>query len=303
MHDGRRPRSPRGARRSPPSSSGPLGGGAPSGPGSASPTPTTGRTSRSSTTGRPAPTSLWSIVSVVLLLAGIGALVWWRAFRGERRRAAPSSRPPRDPLRRARATPSMRAIAKYLGVVVALFVRAGGARRDHRALHGRGPGVLRLPARGVPALQPDPHLAHPDGACSGSRPRSSPPACSSRRSIGGREPRFQRLGVNVLFGALLWSSPDRWPASTSRSTSGFGSTRRSGSATRATSTSTSAASGRSRSSPGSSSGSALMLRGAVARAARAATSAARWCWMFTGAVDRDRPDVRRRLLLLARART
>jgi hypothetical protein len=49
-------------------------------------------------------------------------------------------------------------------------------------------------------------------ACSGSRPRSSPPGLFLAPVIGGREPKYQRLGVNVLFGALLSSSSARSPA-------------------------------------------------------------------------------------------
>ena len=63
---------------------------------------------------------VWSIVSVVLLLAGIGALVWWQAFRAGRT-SRRSSRPPATRCGFA-LTPSMRAVGKYLGVVVALFV-------------------------------------------------------------------------------------------------------------------------------------------------------------------------------------
>ena len=63
---------------------------------------------------------LWSIVSVVLLLAGIGALAWWMAFRGGHEEAVEA--PVSDPFTGLSLTPSMRAVAKYVGVVVALFV-------------------------------------------------------------------------------------------------------------------------------------------------------------------------------------
>ena len=45
---------------------------------------------------------LWSIVSVVLLLAGIGALVWWRAFRGGDEPSRRSRRPTRPAPRHRR---------------------------------------------------------------------------------------------------------------------------------------------------------------------------------------------------------
>jgi nitric oxide reductase subunit B len=67
--------------------------------------------------------------------------------------------------------------------------------------------------------------------------------------IGGAEPRFQRLGVNVLFGALL-VVVGRWRGNYFAIHQKLTSNGRSGSGIRATSTSTSAAPGRSRCSPG-----------------------------------------------------
>ena len=69
--------------------------------------------------------------------------------------------------------------------------------------------------------------------------------------VGGREPRFQRLGVNVLFGALLVvvAGSLAGEALAIHQKLGLGSSFWFG--TRATSTWTSAASGRSRSSRGS----------------------------------------------------
>ncbi|HEX2310771.1 MAG TPA: hypothetical protein VHH91_08650, partial [Vicinamibacterales bacterium] len=92
---------------------------------------------------------LWSIVSVVLLLAGVGAFVWWTAFRQEREPQVEA--PAADPFATVTITPSMRAIAKYLGVVVLVFV-VQVARRADRALHRRETGVLRAPGRPVSAV-------------------------------------------------------------------------------------------------------------------------------------------------------
>jgi nitric oxide reductase subunit B len=63
---------------------------------------------------------LWSIISVVLLLAGVGAIAWRMAFTTEPEAA--SEAPVSDPFTGLTLTPSMRAIAKYVAVVVALFV-------------------------------------------------------------------------------------------------------------------------------------------------------------------------------------
>ena len=143
---------------------------------------------------------LWSVVSVVLLLAGIGALVWWRAFRsGEDELAEP---PAEDPLGDIRPTPSMRAVAKYLGVVMALFgVQVLlGALTAHYTVEGQS-------FFGLPVAQWLPYSLtrtwHLQTAVFWIATAFLAAGLFLAPAVGGREPRFQRLGVNVLFGALL----------------------------------------------------------------------------------------------------
>lgn len=62
---------------------------------------------------------LWSIVSVALLIAGIGALVYFRTFRGEAEEALQP--PAADPFEAVAATASMKATAKYAVTVILLF--------------------------------------------------------------------------------------------------------------------------------------------------------------------------------------
>ena len=100
-----------------------------------------------------APTSanvLWSIVSVVLLLAGVGALVWWHGV-PRRRTSREWRRRRRDPFAAVTITPSMRAVAKYLGVVVALFVVQVllGALTAHYTVEGQA--FFGIPLGAVPA--------------------------------------------------------------------------------------------------------------------------------------------------------
>ena len=67
----------------------------------------------------PAPSAiLWSILSFIFLLAGIGGLVWWYASR-EEIHFQPAF-PAKDPFLSFTATPSQRATLKYFFVVVAL---------------------------------------------------------------------------------------------------------------------------------------------------------------------------------------
>jgi nitric oxide reductase subunit B len=143
---------------------------------------------------------LWSVVSVILLLAGIGAIVWWRAFHKEEDEAA--TPPATDPLQGIQATPSMKAVAKYLGVVTALFgVQVLlGALTAHYTIEGQS--FFGLPiAKWIPyALSRTWHIQTGvfwiATAFLGTGLFLAP-------AVGGREPRFQRLGVNILFGALL----------------------------------------------------------------------------------------------------
>ncbi len=148
-----------------------------------------------------AATVVWSIVSIVLLLAGVGALVWWRAFRAGSE--APAVEPPAtDPLAPLALTPSMRATAKYLAAVVALFVVqvALGAVTAHYTVEGQGffgfPLARYLPYSLTRTWHIQTGLFWIATAFLAAGLFLAP-------VVGGREPRFQRLGVNVLFGALL----------------------------------------------------------------------------------------------------
>lgn len=63
---------------------------------------------------------IWSLISIAFLLAGIGALVWYKVFR-DRGEALPKPLP-QDPLDSIETTPSMRATGKFALTVIALFV-------------------------------------------------------------------------------------------------------------------------------------------------------------------------------------
>lgn len=142
-----------------------------------------------------------SVASFVLLLGGIGALVWLYAARRQQWQSAPQNTP-KDPLIALQPTPSMRSTTKYFWVVGALVViqMATGVIAAHYGVEGTG-------FYGIPLAEWLPYslvrtwhvqlgilwiatswLA--TGLCLG-------PA------IAGREPSFQRLGVNLLFVALL----------------------------------------------------------------------------------------------------
>jgi nitric oxide reductase subunit B len=145
---------------------------------------------------------LWSVVSVVLLLAGIGAIVWWKSFRPDPADHEHVPAPASDPLGKFVITPSMRAIAKYLFVVIAVFGLQVmlGALTAHYTVEGQH-------FFGLPLAQWLPYSLtrtwHIQTAVFWIATAFLAAGLFLAPAVGGREPRFQRLGVNVLFGALL----------------------------------------------------------------------------------------------------
>ncbi|XXX81537.1 cbb3-type cytochrome c oxidase subunit I [Sorangium sp. So ce134] len=147
-----------------------------------------------------APNVVWSVVSVVLLLAGIGALVWYHAFRRGEDPSAPA--PARDPLGGWVLTPSMRAVGKYCVVVVALLALqvALGALTAHYTVEGHE--VFGLPvADYLPCAVT--RTWHVQLGVFWIAPAFLAAGLFLAPAVGGREPRGQRLGVDVLFGALV----------------------------------------------------------------------------------------------------
>ena len=143
---------------------------------------------------------VWSFMSVLLLLAAIGGIVWYRAFRPE---PADETRPPaRDPFGDLEVTPSMRAVGKYLAVVVLLFVVqvALGVVTAHYTVEGQS-------FYGIPLAEYLPYSLsrtwHIQSALFWIATSFLGAGLFLAPVVGGAEPRFQRLGVNVLFGALL----------------------------------------------------------------------------------------------------
>jgi nitric oxide reductase subunit B len=142
---------------------------------------------------------LWSMGSVVLLLAGIGALV---AYRAKQREDEPGPLPDKDPLLGSTPTPSQKATYKYFGVVAALaVVQIGlGALTAHYGVEGSGffgfPLAKWLPYAVTRSWHTQIGIFWIATAWLATGLYLAP-------AIGGAEPRYQRLGVNVLFGALL----------------------------------------------------------------------------------------------------
>ncbi|MDC0747140.1 nitric-oxide reductase large subunit [Polyangium mundeleinium] len=144
---------------------------------------------------------VWSVVSFVLLLAGIGALSWYFAAQRHRPTEDPVY-PERDPLIGLQATPSMRATRKYFWVVAALIVTqiALGAVSAHYGVEGSG-------FYGIPLDRWLPYAVtrtwHVQLGIFWIATAWLATGLFIAPAVGGHEPKFQRAGVHFLFVCLL----------------------------------------------------------------------------------------------------
>ena len=149
----------------------------------------------------PATTFIWSAFSVTFLLAGIGLLGWHHAVshgRKEREHDLPAS----DPLRKVVVTPSMKATAKYFWVLLALFLVQilFGAMTAHYQVEGQlvygYEAAEILPYSITRTWHTQLAVLWIAVAWLGTGLYIAP-------AISGYEPKFQALGVNVLWVCLL----------------------------------------------------------------------------------------------------
>ena len=144
---------------------------------------------------------VWSIVSFVLLLAGVGGMVWY--FASQPRNVADELLPANDPLLGLHPTPSQRATIKYFFVVAALWVvQVGlGAITAHYGVEGSGfygiPLDRWLPYSVTRTWHLQIGLFWIATAWLATGLYIAP-------AVSEAEPKGQRLGVNVLFGALIF---------------------------------------------------------------------------------------------------
>jgi len=143
---------------------------------------------------------VWTGVSIIMLLAGISAMAWWYAAR---RSEEPESAPPEsDPLQRWAATPSQRATIKYFWVVSALILvqMLLGVVTAHYGVEGDG-------FYGIPLSEWLPYSVtrtwHVQLGLFWIATAWLAAGLFIGPLVSEREPALQRLGVNVLFLALL----------------------------------------------------------------------------------------------------
>ncbi len=144
---------------------------------------------------------IWSVISVVLLLAGIGALAWYYAVL-KHKEDEPHDQPEKDPLLGLQPTPSMRATLKYFWVVAALIVVQVimGVVTAHYGVEGSG-------FYGFPLAEWLPYSVtrtwHTQLAIFWIATAWLATGLFIAPAVSGYEPKFQRAGVNFLFVCLL----------------------------------------------------------------------------------------------------
>jgi nitric oxide reductase subunit B len=143
-------------------------------------------------------TVVWTGVSILFLLGGIGAMAGWHAAR---RHAEAPATPKRDPLLGSEATASQLAVRKYFWTVGGLMLAQIGLGMvtAHYGVEGGG-------FYGIPLDRYLPYSVARTWHLQLGIFWIATAWLATGLYIGplvGREPKYQKLGVNVLFGALL----------------------------------------------------------------------------------------------------
>lgn len=143
--------------------------------------------------------AMWSMASIVLLLAGIAAMLWLhKGDKDEEEAQVPAA----DPLLGAKATPSMKATRKYFFVVIGLMLLqiAMGVITAHYAVEGQS-------FFGLPLAQLLPYTVsrtvHTQVGIFWIATAWLATGLYVAPLLSGREPKYQKLGVDALFVALL----------------------------------------------------------------------------------------------------
>jgi nitric oxide reductase subunit B len=143
---------------------------------------------------------MWTGVSILMLLAGICALVWW--YTAQKKESENTPAPAMDPLGRWRATASQRATLKYFWVVAALILvqMMMGVVTAHYGVEGDG-------LYGIPLSKWLPYSVtrtwHVQLGIFWIATAWLAAGLFIGPLVSGVEPKGQRFGVNFLFGALL----------------------------------------------------------------------------------------------------
>ncbi len=145
---------------------------------------------------------IWSVVSVILLIAGVGGLIWAWAFLRKHDEDEPEA-PIKDPLTNVGLTPSQKALGKYLLLVVGLFtfqVMLGGFTA-HYTVEGQSFYGINVSEWFPYSLVRTWHI---QSALFWIATGFLAAGLFLAPIInGGKDPKFQKLGVDILFWALV----------------------------------------------------------------------------------------------------
>lgn len=144
---------------------------------------------------------LWSLACVVILIAGVGTLIWGWAFLREHD-DTPLVAADKDPLTLAALTPSQRALGKYLFVVAALFIFQVfiGGFTAHYTVEGQSFYGINVSQWFPYALTRTWHL---QSAVLWIATAFLAAGLFLAPVIHGSDPKHQKLGVDILFWALI----------------------------------------------------------------------------------------------------
>lgn len=144
---------------------------------------------------------MWSVASIVFLLAGIGLLVWVWSFL--HKHESEPQLPDTDPISKVQLTPSQRALGKYVFLTVALFIVQIllGGLTAHYTVEGQR-------FFGIPLSDWFPYALvrtwHLQSAIFWIATGFLTAGLFLAPVVnGGKDPKFQALGVNALFVALF----------------------------------------------------------------------------------------------------
>lgn len=145
---------------------------------------------------------VWSVISFVLLLAGIGALAWYYAVQKHRHEDSAETYPEKDPLLALSPTPSMKATLKYFWLAAALFIiQIGlGVITAHYQVEGSG-------FYGIPLAEWIPYAVtrtwHTQLGIFWIATAWLGTGLFMAPAVSGYEPKGQRFFVNFLFVCLV----------------------------------------------------------------------------------------------------
>lgn len=145
---------------------------------------------------------MWSLISIVCLIAGIGFLIWGYSFFRNHNEKVPEA-PTTDPLLKLNLTPSQKALGKYVFLTLALFVvQVGlGGVLAHYTVEGQ-----KFYGLDISQLLPYSLIRtwHIQSALFWIATGFLTAGLFLAPVInGGKDPKYQKFGVNFLFFALL----------------------------------------------------------------------------------------------------